>query len=930
MPVEQNTIDVSHIAIEREPDAEAERRRRNAPPPPPRIADRSIHGAQLAEDVFSAESQAIEVRRLAGINPSRLLVVEFTSFGSGARTVFEDRFNAVVVDERTITRRITRTLAIHSVGDDITAISQRIAASVVNQRITPSAANLRLRKAGREEIEKAIRAGSVTRQENVTAQSNLIMIETQIWDADTDEALRHLGITPVATSEEVVELSRILVQFPTIDSLHSFETEAHSCSSNVEKDLILPPGIRRDFFDALDWAGSRNRDDRIGARLRTDGFPTAPLFAIDVDLWHPGTEDGARAILGELREYCRRLGGSVKDDLRTSSLVLARVLSPLTLAEALLDLDMVAQVNLPPVLPATYAALFDEVQPLPDYTAPDGSEAVITLIDSGVLSGHPLLRGWVLDERDFDSGENTVVDQHGHGTQVAGLLVYGDIAHCIESGQWTPKAMIASAKVLRKDLFDGTRPVFPENYRPERIVSEAIRYFHRERGSRVFNLSIGNPDDIYTGGRQFAWAEVLDQLARELDVLIVISAGNISTPPWPQSAKTRESFQEELRDLILASPQCRLCSPATASIAITVGAIARSARSERHAFAGAPEGAPAPFSRVGPGYSPKETQGAIKPEFVSFGGNYAVQNWDSRGPAWVKGDIQLGEPTTRLNTDGDRALTSAIGTSFATPHVSFASTIAFQAASRTLGNLSPSANSARALLGACTHVPSCGAQWLLDPNEHESWDKMRLVGYGQIDTERLINPLSNDICLLAEDRIPEDHWHLYSIGIPPAFITSCGRRGITVSLAFDPPVRASRRDYLARTMWVEALKGLTPEEIIRYRSRSTGPGSATPLPSTKILAMRPTSTEVEWSTLQVRRYSWSRKPGLPCSVDGAEPTLHLLVGCKKRFPSGEDPNQGYALALRLWHLDMQVHLREQLFSRVRVKAITRLRVEPRS
>jgi Subtilase family. len=288
--------------------------------------------------------------------------------------------------------------------------------------------------------------------------------------------------------------------------------------------------------------------------------------------------------------------------------------------------------------------------------------------------------------------------------------------------------MIASAKVLRRDQFDDTMTVFPENHRPERIVSDAIKYFHQEYRSRVFNISIGNPDDIYTGGRQFAWAEVLDQLARELDVLIITSAGNISTPPLPNSATTREGFQVELRDLILASPQCRLCSPATASIVITVGALARSERSERHSLAGAPAGAPAPFSRVGPGYAPKETQGAIKPEFVAFGGNFAVRNWDSRGPAWVRNDIQLGEPTTRLNSDGDRVLTSACGTSFAAPHVSFASAIALQAAARTLGNTSPSANSARALLGSCTHIPSCGAEWLLDPAELESWEKMRLGG----------------------------------------------------------------------------------------------------------------------------------------------------------------------------------------------------------
>jgi|GEM_PF-5578116 len=45
-----------------------------------------------------------------------------------------------------------------------------------------------------------------------------------------------------------------------------------------------------------------------------------------------------------------------------------------------------------------------------------------------------MLRGWVVEERDFESGENTAVDRNGHGTAVAGLVVYGDIARCIDRG----------------------------------------------------------------------------------------------------------------------------------------------------------------------------------------------------------------------------------------------------------------------------------------------------------------------------------------------------------------------------------------------------------------------------------------------------------------------------------------------------------------
>ncbi len=505
-------------------------------------------------------------------------------------------------------------------------------------------------------------------------------------------------------------------------------------------------------------------------------------------------------------------------------------------------------------------------------------------------------------------------------------MVYGDIAKCIETGEWSPRTLVASAKVLRRDPDDESRLVFPENHRPEKLVKEAIQYFHTERGCRVFNLSLGNAADVYVGGRQFAWAELLDQLARDLDVVIVVSAGNFASPPWPQGVATREQFQASLRDLLLETPAARLCNPATAAIAVTVGAIARSERPLRDIFAAAPKEAPVPFSRVGPGYEPKATQRAVKPEFVSYGGNYAVQNYTGANPSWIWNDIHLGEPTTRLNTDGGRALTAASGTSFAAPQVSFAAASALRAAADSLGTTTPSANAARALLGACAKMPACGSDWLRDPENNETWEKLRLVGYGQIDVDRIVQALQNDVCLLAEDSVVEDRWHLYAIPVPTMFREARGRRGLVVSLAFDPPVRSSRRDYLARTMWLEVLKGLTVGEIDRYRSRHYGPGSAPSLPPAKTLKMRPTKTDVQWSTLQVRHKIWSRKVSLPLVDEHSEPLLHVLVGCQRRFLSGEDPRQRYALAVRLWHTDAGVEIHQQIRSRVRARAVVRSRV----
>ena len=594
----------------------------------------------------------------------------------------------------------------------------------------------------------------------------------------------------------------------------------------------------------------------------------------------------------------------------------------------ILDLDLVARVNLPPQLPRAYEALFDETPPLPDHAEPTGTEPVVAVIDSGVVPGHPLLRGWVVESYDFDSGENTAVDRQGHGTQVAGLVVYGDIARCLESGVWTPEVLVANGKVLRRHPSDESATAFPDDKRPEALVERAIRDLHRTRGCRIFNLSLGNPDDIYEGGRQFAWAELLDQLARELDVVIVVSAGNDPHPAIPTDASTRSQFRERVRDAMLENPSGRICSPGTAAIAVTVGSIARSdAPLTRDSLAGAPVGGPSPFSRVGPGYEAKSTQRAVKPEFVAHGGNFAIRTLLGGDPRWVRGDLHLGEPTTRLDTGDGRAVTTVSGTSFAAPQVSNAAARALVAGASGLGVVS--ANVVRAMLGVSADAPPCGLDWLRDPKGKENWDRLRLAGYGLVNSERIDGSQTNDVCMVATDTVREDHWHIYALPVPEVFLSGAGRRGVSVALAFDPPVRASRKEYLARTMWVEVLKGLTADQIGKYRTPFQGDGVAPRLPQSKMLDLRPAKTLVQWSTLQVRRKAWVQTPQLPVveSGWGAVPILHLLVGCQGRFPHGEERRQRYGIAVRFWHSSTQVDLYQELKARVRARVEIEAHIE---
>src|SRR5207248_1163797 len=81
----------------------------------------------------------------------------------------------------------------------------------------------------------------------------------------------------------------------------------------------------------------------------------------------------------------------------------------------------------PPLLPDMPLTIFDPVEPPERLNVPPPDGPLACVVDSGVVAGHPLLSGTVVDERDFDSGENTAVDRAGHGTHVAGIVFYGDV-----------------------------------------------------------------------------------------------------------------------------------------------------------------------------------------------------------------------------------------------------------------------------------------------------------------------------------------------------------------------------------------------------------------------------------------------------------------------------------------------------------------------
>jgi hypothetical protein len=333
------------------------------------------------------------------------------------------------------------------------------------------------------------------------------------------------------------------------------------------------------------------------------------------------------------------------------------------------------------------------------------------------------------------------------------------------------------------------------------------------------------------------------------------------------------------------------------------------------AIPGAPKGGPSPFTRTGPGCTYKVANASIKPELVDYGGNLALKSPASATPRWIDRHFLVGELTIQREKDG-RLIGSETGTSFACPHVTHAAALAERALATTIGR-EPSANLIRALVASAASMPPFPEGWIDDEE-----DRLRLVGYGLTSKDDVVWSKQNSVRLVAMDEIEEDRLHIYQIPLPSGFVGTSGYKGIQVALAYDPPVRRSRKEYLARTMWVDVLKGLTAGQVENLKSATVVEGED-PVPKGSQLKLRPPFTDAQWSTLQVRRLTWKNKLNWPAGDDGTV-MVHVVVCCQQRFRTGLDGKQGYGLVVNLWHEGERVRLYQPLQLRLRPRVRVRV------
>ena len=658
------------------------------------------------------------------------------------------------------------------------------------------------------------------------------------------------------------------------------------------------------LFANIDEIARLQPEDRIGRLFRADGL-TQPnhikgtrLYTIDVELWPNASIAENRVRLNAIKAFVAANNGRVTDEYVSPSLVLARVKVQGELLRALLALDAISVIDLPPRISLRVSQQLDvSLQDLQPVTPPMPNATGICVVDSGIASAHPLLAPAVGEATVVSPTIKTATDGNGHGTRVAGLALYGNVGQCIDDRHFVPTLRLFSARVLNDDNgFDDDKLITTQ-------MVNAIEYFRTTYGCRVFNLSLGDDRLPYSDGKVSAWASILDHLSRQHDIVIVVSAGNYSHDPDPARPET-EDISGYPRYLL--EPPARIIEPATGAIVLTVGSLASSATLPASAANRAnvrpialPE-QPSPFTRSGPGIG-----GGIKPELCEYGGNAAI-DIQANKIVWPE-ELSI----ISLNKNYlQRLFSTGNGTSLAAPRVA-------HIAAKVLQQFPDvSANLIRALTVASARIPEAAVQVL----SQIKGATLRLCGYGLPSLERATASDPNRVVMHATGKLPFDMFHIFEVPIPQEFYEGTAERRISVTLAFDPPVRHSRIDYVGTSMSFRLIRGKSLDEVAQaFKKRQPKGTNAESITDSCNCTMTPGPNERDGGTLQRATFTMKR------AADRYGDTYYVVVRCERGWALDEHGPQRYAVVVSL-ESDEKVDLYARIQARVEMRGRLRARV----
>ncbi len=613
--------------------------------------------------------------------------------------------------------------------------------------------------------------------------------------------------------------------------------------------------------------------------------------------------------------------GYISDFIKSSNLCLVRAKINKALFDEIVNYREINRIDRPPKPTFIYSLLASPYESLTVDGPPNKDSAAIAILDTGILSNHPLLEKAVGDETAFTLLHSDKIalgkpfDDVGHGTKVAGIALYGDIRKKITDKKFTPSVWILSAKIMygEANAKGEIEARYDESELLEHQLEKAVRWAVTHKNCKVINISFGTTyQKMFANKRQFALATLIDELAHELDIIFVISMGNHNCYSL--------GFPDKYPKYLLAeSEDAKLINPASSAYAISVGSIAQDYQpsgtaSGQLTYSPAQTNFPSPFTCVGPGYNLM-----IKPEVVEVGGNIIISNND---PAKIE-DISGKVIVLNHNWIRDGKLFSVDnGTSFSAPKISHYI--------GTLFNHFPaySANLIKTLLIASSEIPSPRPGELSEisfgSNDVNLQKLLNIYGYGKPDINSALYSEINRVLLIADNKIKLDGVHLYYLYLPPDFCKTSGEKQLSVTLVYNPPIRRNRINYMGASIEYHLFRNCTIDEVkagYKYIKITDEGDEIVPIHlKNKEITMHPGVRTRKRGIHQKGTILYSGKPQLE-----TDKPLILAIICQNKWIHDPDYMQSYSLAVMVKHqasIDLYNKIKERIELEQRIKIKT--------
>ncbi len=247
----------------------------------------------------------------------------------------------------------------------------------------------------------------------------------------------------------------------------------------------------------------------------------------------------------------------------------------------------------------------------------------ICLLDAGINGQHPFIAPSLVENGlhsiKLEWGVDDNQNQRGHGTEMAGIAIYGDLQEALEStSQVDVSHKIESVKILPR-VGENPRDLYGA------ITQEAVSLAEIDNpyAKRVICMAVTAPDSTNPDGRPSSWSAALDELTSssaedgENQRLFLVSAGNVLPSAFEELDYPSRNTLEPVQN------------PAQAWNAISIGGYTSKVEVHSYDFRGyhalAEKGALSPYSTTSASW---KGSWPIKPEVLFDAGNVATNGDD--------------------------------------------------------------------------------------------------------------------------------------------------------------------------------------------------------------------------------------------------------------------------------------------------------------